>query len=172
MSWQGQMSTIVRHLINDLDTENYKYTTNRIESSILVSAFLVAGEADFSNSYDINVENCIIDPDPTESETKDTDFIILTCLKTACIIIGSELKIEAANAISIKDGPSAIDLRGVSSTLLALYRDLSNKYDSIVQDYGYSTNIGSAILGPYSPGSDYIVRTFNDYDFRGNYFRN
>lgn len=168
MSWQGQMSTIVRHLINDLDTENYKYTTNRIESSILVSAFLVAGEADFSNSYDINVENCIIDPDPTESETKDIDFIILTCLKTACIIIGSELKIEAANAISIKDGPSAIDLRGVASTLSVLYKDLCEKYEAAMMDYRAGGSIaGQAVLGPYSPGSDFVIRTYTDNDLRG-----
>ncbi|NDG30920.1 hypothetical protein EB118_12705 [bacterium] len=168
MSWQGQMSTIVRHLINDLDPENYKYTTNRIESSILVSAFLVAREADFSNSYDINVENCGINPDPTESDTKDQDFIILTCLKTACIIIGSELKIEAANAISIKDGPSAIDLRGVASTLSVLYKDLCEKYEAAMMDYRAGGSIaGQAVLGPYSPGSDFVIRTYTDNDLRG-----
>ena len=47
MSWQGQMSTVVRHLINDADPLTYKFTDDRIETSILVSAQLVIAEADF-----------------------------------------------------------------------------------------------------------------------------
>jgi hypothetical protein len=168
MHWQDYTNLMVRTLINDLDETNYKYTDSRIDSTIAVAAQLVILELDFKNTYVVDVIQETIEPDPAD----DNQFINLLVYRAAIIIVGGEVKIEASNAIAIKDGPSAIDLRGVSSTLLALYRDLSNKYDSIVQDYGYSTNIGSAILGPYSPGSDYIVRTFNDYDFRGNYFRN
>jgi hypothetical protein len=168
MHWQDYTNLMVRTLINDLDETNYKYTDSRIDSTIAVAAQLVILELDFKNKYVVDVIQETIEPDPAD----DNQFINLLVYRAAIIIVGGEVKIEASNAIAIKDGPSAIDLRGVSSTLLALYRDLSNKYDSIVQDYGYSTNIGSAILGPYSPGSDYIVRTFNDYDFRGNYFRN
>ena len=40
MSWQGQMSTIVRHLVNDVDSSNYKFTADRIETTILVAAQL------------------------------------------------------------------------------------------------------------------------------------
>ncbi len=168
MHWQDYTNLMVRTLINDLDETNYKYTDSRIDSTIAVAAQLVILEIDFKNTYVVDVIQETIEPDPAD----DNQFINLLVYRAAIIIVGGEVKIEASNAIAIKDGPSAIDLRSVSSTLLALYRDLSNKYDSIVQDYGYSTNIGSAILGPYSPGSDYIVRTFNDYDFRGNYFRN
>ena len=50
MSWQGQMSTIVRHLINDLDPTNYKYSTKRIESSVLVAAYMVSIEGEFKNA--------------------------------------------------------------------------------------------------------------------------
>lgn len=173
MSWQGQMSTIVRHLINDLDPTNYKYSVKRIETSILVASYLVANETEFKNSYDINVEHCELDPDPTENDTKDTDFVVLSCLKTACIIIGSEVKVEASNAISIKDGPSAIDLRGVAGTLTMLYKDLCEKFDAAMLDYRAGNSIaGHAILGPYSPGSDFVIRTHSETDIRGGgYFR-
>jgi hypothetical protein len=172
MSWQGQLSTMVRHLINDLDETNYKYSHKRIETSILVSSFLVLNDAEFNNSYSINVEQCSLSPDPTDTETKDDPFVALTALKTACIIIGSEIRSEASNAISIKDGPSAIDLRGVASTLMALYKDLSEKYDSLLIDYRAGGSLaGQAILGPYAPGGDYVTRTHGDYDNRGNYFR-
>ena len=172
MSWQGQISTMVRHLINDLDPENYKYSDKRIETSILVSSFLVLNDADFSNTYSINVEQCQLSPDPTDAETKDDSFVALVALRTSCVILGSEIRSEAGNAISIKDGPSAIDLRGVSSTLLALYKDLSEKYEGMITGHTAGSSLGGqAILGPYSPGSDAITRTSSDYDHRGNYFR-
>jgi hypothetical protein len=172
MSWQGQLSIMVRHLVNDLDETSYKYSDSRIEKAILVSSFLVTNDADFSNNYSINVEQCSISPDPTDSDTKDDPFVALTAMKTALTIIGSEIRSESSNAISIKDGPSAIDLRGVASTLTVLYKDLSEKYDSMITDYTAGSSLGGqAILGPYAPGSDYILRANNDYDSRGNYFR-
>lgn len=172
MSWQGQISTIVRHLINDLDDTNYKYSDSRIEKSILVGSFLVLNDAEFINAYLINVEQCSLSPDPTDSATKDDAFVALVALKTSTILIGSEVRSEASNAISIKDGPSAIDLRGVASTLILLYKDLSEKYDNLLLDYRAGGSIGGqAILGPYAPGSDFIIRSSSDYDQRGNYFR-
>ena len=114
----------------------------------------------------------MLSPDPTDQETKDDDFIALVSLKTACLIVGSEAKSESANAISIKDGPSAIDLRGVSNTLFILYKDLCEKYDKLLTDYKEDgVSVGQAILGPYSPGSDFVARTHSDYDHRGGYFR-
>ena len=86
MSWQGQMTTVVRHLVNDTDSTKYKFSDDRLETSILVASQLVISETDFANSYDINVEGCRLSPDPTDSATKDNDFIALVCLKTACII--------------------------------------------------------------------------------------
>jgi hypothetical protein len=172
MSWRSQIPLMVRHLINDLEPSNYKYSDDRIETSILVSAQMLTIETDFPNSYSIDIANGQLSPDPTSVDTKDNAFMNLTALKTACIIVGSELKTEASNAISIKDGPSAIDLRGVASTLSVLYKDLSDKYAKLLLDYRAGGSIvGHAILGPYSPASDYVVRTHGDYDSRGGYFR-
>lgn len=171
MSWQNTIPIMVRYLINDTDPTNYTYSDSRVEKAILVSAQFVSLELDFVNSYTVDLVNETISPDPTDSETKDSSFINLLALKTACIIIGSEIKTEAANAISIKDGPSSIDLRGVSSTLTMLYKDLCDKFSKMADDYRFTGETGQAILGPYSPGADFISRTHNDYDFRGNYFR-
>ena len=86
-------------------------------------------------------------------------------------MIGGEIRLESGNAISIKDGPSAVDLRGVLA-LSMLHKDLCAKYDNAVLDYSAGKSIaGQAILGPYSPGSDYINRTYSDNDLRGGYFR-
>lgn len=171
MSWQNVIPVMVRYLINDIDSSNYKYTDARIETSVLVSSQFVSLELDFPNVYSIDLSADTLTPDPTDSSTKDDSFINLVALKTACIIIGSEMKTEAANAISIKDGPSAIDLRGVSSALGILYKDLCDKYTAMADKYKFTGGTGQAILGPYSPGADFIARTHSDYDHRGGYFR-
>jgi hypothetical protein len=109
----------------------------------------------------VNVENCTLDPDPT-ADPEDHAFITLVCLKAACIIIGGQIRSESGNAISIKDGPSAIDLRGVTGTLAKLWENLCAKYEQAELDYRAGNGLaGQAILGPYSPGSDLISR--NNY---------
>ena len=157
MSWQGEMGTIVRYLINDVDSSSYSFSTTRIETSILVAAQLSSFNVDFGIEYTINVEGCSLSPDPTDTDTKDDAFVSLVCLKAACMIIGGEIRSESGNAISIKDGPSSIDLRGVTSTLAVLYKDLCSKYEAVLLDYRAGNAVaGHAILGPYSPGSDLI----------------
>lgn len=164
MSWQGQMGTVVRYLINDVDPSNYSFSNERIETTILVAAQLQLMSVDFPNTYTINVESCVLSPDPTDSDTYDTAFITLTCLKSACIIIGSEIRSESGNAIAIKDGPSSIDLRGVTGTLTVLYKDLCEKYEHNLLEYRAGNAVaGHAILGPYSPGSDLLRHNSPDH---------
>lgn len=170
MSWQGQMGTIVRYLIDDVDPDNYTYSDHRIETTILVAAQLTQMNVDFSKNYDVNVENCTLDPDPTTSP-EDKPFITLICLRAACIIVGSAIRSESGNAISIKDGPSAIDLRGVTATLATLYKDLCQKFEQALLDYRAGSSIGGqAILGPYSPGSDYVSRNNHGGHRAGGFF--
>lgn len=173
MSWQNIIPIMVRYLINDVNPSAYKYTDARIEKTILISSYIVNYDASFLNEYNIDISNETITPDPTEIEPKDEAFIVLTAYKTACVILGSELKTEAGNAISVRDGQSSIDLRGISSTLSILYKDLCLKYENFLFNYkdDITSLAGQAILGPYSPGADFITRTHNDYDHRGNYFR-
>ena len=167
MSWQGQMGTMLRYLINDTDATNYKFSDHRIETTLLVAAQLTVVDASFPNNYQINVENCLLSPDPTDTETKDNNFINLVVLRAACVMLGSEIRSEASNAISIKDGPSAIDLRGVAGTLSTLYMDICGKYEKLKDLYkkGVAVDYGQAVLGPYSPGSDYVSRGYTVGDF-------
>jgi len=167
MHWETSANIMVRQLINDLDDTAYKYSDERILTAMMVAAKLVELELDFGSSYSVDVTAQTITPDPDP----DTVFINLLVLKSAVIILGGEVKKEASNSILIRDGVSSIDLRGVSSTLMQLYKDLSEKYDTLVMYYGFTGISGKAILGPYSPGSDFVSRTNSNYDFRGGYFR-
>lgn len=172
MAWNTEITTILRYLINDLDSDNYKYSDARLQQTIVISAQFLKTDVDLPSSYTIDIAGSSISPDPTDPSSRDDNFICLVSLKSACIIIGSEVKLESGNAIAIKDGPSSIDLRGVTGTLSVLYKDICDKYNQAILDYKAGNSIaGKAILGPYSPGSDFIARTHSDADHRGNYFR-
>lgn len=173
MSWQGQIGTIVRYIIDDVDPSNYTYSDKRIETTILVAAQLTQMSVDFSQDYSVNVETCTLTPDPTDSDNEDYAFITLISLRSACIILGSQIRSESGNAISIKDGPSAIDLRGVTQTLAVLYKDLCSKYEQAELEYRAGNGLaGQAILGPYSGGSDLISRNSHGGHRSGGFFDN
>ena len=165
MPWNIDLVLMIRSLIGDLDRA--KYTDERLKQVLVVGAYNVINDADFSNTYTVDVASVSISPDPISES--DTDFSTLTVYKAACILLGSEVKTEAANAISIKDGPSAIDLRGVTQNLSIMYNDLCAKYDHLLKTYQYNnTLVGQAILGPYSPGS--MILGSSQFDYRGNMF--
>ena len=169
MAWQNEMVRIVRHLINDLDSSNYTFTDDRLEESVLVAAQLLLKEVDFDNTYTIDTDALDLSPDPTTLATKDDAFINLVCLKASCLIIGSEVRTNALNAIVVKDGPSSIDMRGIAAGLQAIYKDMCDKYDHYVMQWKAGNSIaGQAILSPYSPASDNASRS--SLTDRSNYF--
>lgn len=165
MSWQGEMTTIVRHLVNDVDPAKYTYSDQRLETSILVAAQIVLTEVDFENTYTVDVEQCYLTPDPTDPTTglttanKDDGFINLVSLKTACIILGSEMKTQSMNAIRVSDGPSSIDFTAVAANVKFLYEHACKRYDEYKFNFAAGNNaVGKAILSPYAPGSDIAYR--------------
>lgn len=170
MSWQGEMTTIVRYLISDVDPANYSYSNERLETSILVAAQIVLVELDFENTYTIDVEQCYLSPDPTDPTTglstvnKDDAFINLTSLKAACLIMGSEMKTQALNAVRVSDGPSSIDYTAVAANIKYLYEYSCKTYEEYKFNYAAGNNaVGKAILSPYSPGSDVAYRYDSTY---------
>lgn len=175
MSWQGEMTTIVRHLVDDVDCDNYTYSDERIETTILVAAQIVFTEVTFDNTYTVDVEQCYLSPDPTDPSTglstadKDNGFISLVSLKAACIILGSEFKSNSLTSVRVTDGPSSIDTGGVASHLKFLYEHACKRYEEYKFNYAAGINPGGkAILTPYSPGSDIVMGnyTYNYGEYR------
>ena len=166
MAWTTDLVLVFRSLIGDLDSSSF--TDDRLKQILVVAAYNVQNDADFNVTYTVDVSAKTISPDPYT--TNDVDFSTLTVYKAACILLGSEVKTEAANSIMIKDGPSQIDLRGVTQSLNVMYSDLCKKYDDLLNSYQYNnTLVGQAVLGPYSPGS--MILGANQFDYRGNVFR-
>ena len=159
MAWQNEMTLIVRHLVNDLDSSEYTFTDSRLEESVLVSAQLSLVEIDFENAYTIDADSLTLSPDPTDASNKDDSFINLVCLRTARMLIGSELKTHSYNAITLRDGPSSLNLTGVVTGLKILFEDINKIYEEAVMQYKLNGVVGQAILGPYAPGSDSVART-------------
>jgi len=170
MAWTTDLVLMLRKLIGDLDSA--KYTDTRLQQVLVIGAYNVINDAPFNNNYVVDMNALTISPDPISKV--DTDFNVLTTYKSACILLGSEVKTESSNAISIKDGPSAIDLRGVTSSLNLMYKDFCAKYDELLKKYNYEkgsgdgTPAGTAVLGPYSPASWGVG--YNDNGFNGRYY--
>ena len=153
MSWQETTTIMVRTLIDDLDPTNYTYSNERIEQTTLVAAQFINSQADFQNDYVVDLSQFTLTPDPT-NDPADNDFINLISCKSACIILGSEVKARSGQAISIKDGPSTIDMRGVAGSLQKLHDQCAAKCEQMMMDYKAGKSIaGQSILGPSSPAS-------------------
>lgn len=159
MSWQGELVTIVRHLIDDVDPDNYRYSNERLEKTVLVAAQIVSTEIVFEQTYNIDVESCLLNPDPTDPSTsrtlanKDDGFINLVSSKAACIILGSEWRTYSTQAVSVSDGPSSINMTAIASNLKSMYEMACERYDQYKFNMSAGNNaIGQAVLGPYSIG--------------------
>ena len=158
MSWQSEMVTLVRHLVDDLGSP-YTYSDDRIQQAIAVSAQLVISEINFESVYTVKLDCPTISPDPTVSSNKDDGFINLVSIKAGCIILGSQIRTEAAKSISVTDGPSSINMGGNFKGIEIVYKNLCDKFEEMKMQHKTDGSMGTAILTPYSPGSD-VVRSY------------
>lgn len=163
MAWTKDLVLFVRSLIGDLDAT--KYDNDRIKQVIAISAYTMLSTTTFLNSYTVNIGAVTISPDPMD----DPDFCLLVAYKAACIIVGGEVKNASNQALSYREGPNSLDLSAVATALQALHKDLSAKFEDMLNTYQMeqSSANGHAVLGPYSPGSDFI--TFLNRENRSNF---
>jgi hypothetical protein len=156
MAWKTEITTLVRNLIGDTDLTSVTYTDERLQESILSSAQLIQGEMTFGNTYTVDIDQCILTPDPTLN-TKDNTFINLLALRTACTLLRSEAKTAALQAVNFVDGPSKIDGRGASDGIAELAKSACQMYEDAKHDYKVGGNsVGAIIVTPY-----------NVYNYRG-----
>ena len=164
MAWQNEMVVVLRHIIDDLDPNNYTFSDSRLEETILASTYLLQVDMEFINAYQINVDEGSLIPDPTTTFPKDDDFIALCTIQAGIILYRSMMKTYSMKGFIISDGPSSLDLSKVVSNLNTIYKDLCDKFDHMVLMYKTGKyGFGKSILGPYSPGSDTANRGYIDY---------
>ena len=135
MSWQTDVPSLVRVLINDL-TDLPTYSDDRLIQTILVAARYVQFDVVLDHSYQVDNINQIITPDPTIN--KDEIFLCLLGLKTACIIDQSTFRSKAAlEGVRAALGPALLSvnnhLSGFKEILehgpCKLYADLTEHWD-------------------------------------------
>lgn len=150
------MVILIRSLIDDYDdgVTATIYTDERLETTILISAQLVIFDVEFDKTYTIDVDSCLLTPDPT-ANTKDNAFINLVSLKTACIILGGEAKAAATGAMKVKDGGrfgvSEIDTGQAYKALNERANQSCKDYqDARTQYQAGNGRAGEAIIGPYT----------------------
>lgn len=151
MSWQTEMTLIVRTLISDLDLVSPTYSDQRIEQVITVAGTYVQSDANLSKTYQIDVTNLIITPDPT-TPVRDDWFVGLTCLKSACILDQSTFRTKAAiDGVRTSLGSASI---GITSNLSGFKTILDQGPCYLYQSMLNDLNIGNAqaiqaILSPF-----------------------
>lgn len=149
MAWETEIVTIVRYMINDIDAA--VYTNERIQEVIIVSTTLLLPRVDFTNDYQSDIDLLYLTPDPTTTTPKDNDFIRLIALQASSIILNSEVKTMAAQAVRIVDGPSSIDVTGAYKALKELAKTYKEDLDAAIMDYQAGNSIGAgAVMTPYT----------------------
>ena len=158
--WSDEMVLILRNLIND-DGTTQTYTDTRLMESLLAAAQIVTFEVSFPTTYSVDFDEYSISPDPTDTRggTRDNAFIALVVAKAACRIAMGEAKIAGGQAISVKDGSSAVDLRDAAKYKQAQSKSFCDEYVAMKWEYQTSGSVSgfgnfSLIIGPYNFGQN------------------
>lgn len=150
MSWQTELTSMVRTLINDA-SKPYQFTDNRIIQTILVAGKYLQFDIVLDHSYSIDVIGQTITPDPTEDN--DEIFMILAALKAACIIDQGTLRTKAAmEGVRAALGPASLSVGGsVAGWETILKHGPCKLYDDLVEHWDVANASAiAAVLGPFS----------------------
>jgi hypothetical protein len=143
-SWKTISSLILRSALGD-STIPYLYSSSDLESLLISSAYIVCSYVNFPIDYVVNVQTEDISPEP------EKNLIFLMVLKAKSMILNSEYRIAAGKSLNIKDGPSAIDGRGVADNKKVLAEQATKDFDRA--EFLYNANDSSkfqAIVGPFN----------------------
>jgi len=148
MAWQSEMVTMLRVLINDMDSECYDDV--RLEQLLVLSAKYVQQEISFSTTYTINLASLSISPDP--SVAPDDEFMNFTVLKSACLADWNTFRQKALLAgVKARCGPAELETIGHLDGFKALVdKGPCAAYDALKLDYQFgNTNTIRAVLSPF-----------------------
>ena len=159
MSWQTEMTQIVRVLVNDIDST--EFSDSRIQQLILICAPMVEQQVDFDVDYDIDIVGSSISPDPTD-DTRDQNFINLVSLKSACLLYNSKVESNDGRSRSVKDAWTSITVGDNSKNVTKNSDMICEQYEQAKRDYtSGDSRSGRAILGP--------ITNDNVYPYYGNF---
>lgn len=175
MYWQAEFVTLLRVLIDDIVSPQ-TYADNRLIQVLAAAAQLVTSELTFTNDFVVDIQALTIEPSPVDrATTRDDSFINLVCIKAACLVERGESRKAVGQGISIRDGSSAIDLRGsMDGRLKLLEKGWCFVYDETKLQYQTSRIggvAGAAIMTPFRIFAGYGNESFYPTNNGRNYIR-
>jgi hypothetical protein len=155
MAWDTTITSLVRYLINDLDSSNYTWTDTQIKKFILISTSLVDAQLAKWTSitggpYIIDFDNLTITPDPTTASSSAA-FITLIAINASSVMLRADYKrLTVQSGWKIIDDRSTIDGTGMLSGAKQSYEDMHKAYLDAIEAF----QVGNApqalaILSPY-----------------------
>lgn len=146
MSWiDDEAIPILRSMLGDTETP-VEYSDTRLQDMLINSAYLIVQGANFSNDYGVTLSTQTISPDPST----DYNFTALACLKARAMICFSEFRTASVKAISIKDGPSSIDARGIADAKKSIADKAQKEFEDAMFAYQAGNYaVGEAIVSPF-----------------------
>lgn len=155
MAWIDTAIVILREVIGDSQTP-LEYSDSRLEEILYAAAYITNYEGVFG--YTVDVEDKTLDVTPAN------DFISLTIFKAVAMVACGEARISSKSAISIKDGPSSIDTRGIATIKQTLCDKFSNRYEGAMSaKLASDASSYYAIVGPFNyDGTNYGSRSYID----------
>lgn len=154
---------VLRVLISDLDSPP-TYSDARLEQTLIISAQFVQEDMNI-DTYTIDISGEAINPDPTETSTKDDTFFNLVVLRAACFVDYSTFRTKAAaEGVRATLGPSNISISGNLKgyqVLLEAAGSPCKLYEAMLKDYLFGSGVSvRAILSPFAspnfePGYNY-----------------
>lgn len=156
MSWQDDSRNLLRTVCGDVGP-TYEYDDSRMDELILHSAKFVLTETFLTETYTLSLTTGEITPDPVG----DNWFISLLVLKAWEILAKNEYRVASNKALSIRDGPSSVDGKGVAEHKKQIAEKASVDYENAILSYNAGQyDVGRAVLSPFrvydSGGSSYF----------------
>ena len=130
------------------------YTDERIQQLAVVASQYVLNDLNLSVTYVVDIINQTITPDPSDPESRDTDFIGFIALKSACILDQSTFRTKAAlEGIKTALGSANLSISGnLAGYKMILDQDQGpcKLYEQLTLDHniGNATAV-SAVLSPF-----------------------
>jgi hypothetical protein len=156
MAWQIEIPIIVRTLINDLGDQPV-YSDDRLLQLITIAAQYVKSEINLSLTYDIDIINQTISPDPTHPDPgnptyKDADYVGFIALKSACLLDQSTFRTKALmEGIRASLGPANIQVAGnIRAYQILMEEGPCLTYQELRKQYEFgNANAIRAMMSPF-----------------------
>lgn len=135
---------IVRHLVDDVNPDSYEYSDERLSALVFIAASYV--NTDFQSGYSISLCGQTINPEPS------SQFISLTALKAACMLLRGIHTSWARSDFRVTDGPTTVDVKGIADKVKVAAASACQEYEKLKLDIQMGGTFNGQIIS--TPSSE------------------